>query len=219
MLYKIINQNKSCSDGLEQLLLKSTRRRRRKRRRRGISFTLRKTVPICGAGTMLIDNSKMNVDQKKWKGSCQWIVPEKRALSWVLSNLSCSFISIIDWLIGFGQIKSHLLSLGFYCSLSAVTRITVMNCILLQNTYCPSLQASPSLERNHTFCSFEVRLSLWLPSRCFKSQYLLPHDLFTHPSTSNVSNRGCSGSLAPEWQASPREATTDLAWTCSISKE
>lgn len=168
MSYKIINQNKSCSDCLEQLLLKSTRRRRRKRRRRRISFTLRKTVPICGAGTMLIDTSKMNVEQKKWKGSCQWIVPEKTALSWVLSNLSCSFISIIDWLTGFGQIKSHLFSLGFYCSLSAVTRITVMNCILLQNTYCPSLQASPSLERNHTFCSFEVRLSLWLPSRCFK---------------------------------------------------
>ena len=49
-------------------------------------------------------------------------------------------------------------------------RVTAMNCSL-QNTCCPSLQASPSLQRSHSFCSSDVRLSLTLPRRSLKSQY------------------------------------------------
>ena len=115
------------------MLLKNRRRKRKRGRgvksgggRRGkegersrtsLTLTLRKRVRI--PGTASVDWQSWNKCwAERWKQSCQWLVSEQSTPSWVLSNLSRSLISTLDWVMGFGAIKSHLHSLEGYCSLN-----------------------------------------------------------------------------------------------------
>lgn len=156
---------------------------RRRRRRRGVKGGGRRGKGREGAGPAS-PLGKESMSSARW---LRWLTVLKQTLSrkmkgklsvtrfrdstltWVSSNLSHSPIRTLDWLMGFGPIKSRLHSLACSCSLNTCTPITVMHSS--SKYYCPSLQASPSLERSHTFCSSDVRLSLWLPSRSFKSPY------------------------------------------------
>lgn len=91
------------------------------------------------------------------------------SLSWVSSNLSRSLIRTLDWLMGFGAIKSRLHSLVCYCSLNTCTRTTVMHSSSKYLLPLPAGKPFPG-EKSYLLLLW-CWLSLWLPSRCFKSLY------------------------------------------------